>query len=208
MGALPGPCVRVGVLCPQCVSWADRPRGKEQTLPRGEALSCRGVLHRDPQLCSAGPRAEGPPLPTALTARNAERHCEAEIVRRKSLQLPAQYILKQDNPSRGTLESVMGGEPGRCSRQAGSRAPATRGSGSGAHLAPVVSRAWAGEQPWGGCRHPTGCPSPLISTSRTSKLGQRLPSGWSACPCTHPGLLHERAMPGEAGCPVQASPVR
>lgn len=107
VGALPGPCARVGVLCPQCVSWADRPRGKERTLPcsalqRGEALSCCGVLHRDPQLCSAGPRGDRPPLATVLTARNAERHCKAEIVRRKSLQLPAQYILKQDNPSRGT----------------------------------------------------------------------------------------------------------
>lgn len=106
---------------PRAVRWRGRPlspvrvvggsaswQGANAAVPcaaEGEALSCCGVLHRDPQRCSAGPGADSPPLPTGLTARNAERRCKAEIVRRKSLQLPAQCILKQDNPSRGTLRA-------------------------------------------------------------------------------------------------------
>lgn len=52
---------------------------------------------------------------------------------------------------------------------------------------------------------PHGLPPPLISTSGVSKLGQHLPSGWSAFPCSHSGLLHERAVSGEAACHVQVS---
>ena len=67
-----------------------------------------GAAQGPPALQAVGLRADGPPLPTVLTAHNAERHCKAETARHKSLQLPAQHILKQDNPSRGTLESMAG----------------------------------------------------------------------------------------------------
>lgn len=48
-------------------------------------------------------------------------------------------------------------------------------------------------------------PPALISTSRVSKPGQWLPSGWGACPCARPGLLHVGATPGETAGPVQVS---
>lgn len=120
---------------------------------RGDRLSAApGCCTGHPALQAVGSWGSQSPLPAVLTARNARRNpCSS-----------CSMCFKPGQSWQGHAGECGGGELRRCSRRAGNRPSATGGSSRGAHLALVLSRAWAGQQPWGQCRHPTGCPLPLF----------------------------------------------
>lgn len=138
--------------------------GRRARTKRCRALSCPwGAAQGPPALQAVSPRADDPHLSLQSSQPLMQKGTAKPRLRGENLCSSRLNIFWRRIILAGAHWSASGGgEPGGRSRQAGSRAPATRGSGRGAHLAWVLSRAWAGQEPWGGSRHPTGNPPPLF----------------------------------------------